>query len=393
MERPRKLSASFVRTVRRAGRYGDGRGGYGLSLLVKPTSTGRISRTWAQRLYINGRAVNMGLGAYPVVTLKEARAKALGNRQALARGMDPRSDGIPTFARAAEKVIAIHRANWKPGGDTEEQWRASLRDYAYPKIGHKPVNKITTTDVMAVLLPIWNEKRVTATRVRNRISAVMRWAVAKEYREGNPAGDTIAAALPKNGVPVVHHRALPHARGCAGAGQSACEHVTTRDETGLRVSRSDRVQIGRGSEREVGRHRRRGRHMDRARRPHEDGTRASGTVVFTCSRSARPGAPPGQRIGPGLPLPGRPRADRQHPLSALSTPWSRSRSARLPFLVPRLVRRARRTPRGRRIRARARGQGRRGRIPQVRPLRAAARGNGRNGRTTCGDLWERRSCT
>ena len=212
MERPRKLNAGFVKTVRQPGRYGDGRGGYGLSLLVKPTSTGRISRTWAQRLYINGRAVNMGLGAYPVVTLKEARAKALGNRQALARGMDPRSDGIPTFARAAEKVIAIHRANWKPGGDTEEQWRTSLRDYAYPKIGHKTVNKITTTDVMAVLLPIWNEKRVTATRVRNRISAVMRWAVAKEYREGNPAGDTIAAALPKNGVPVVHHRALPHAQ-------------------------------------------------------------------------------------------------------------------------------------------------------------------------------------
>ena len=212
MERPRKLSASFVRTVRRSGRYGDGRGGYGLSLLVKPTSTGRISRTWAQRLYINGRAVNLGLGAYPLVTLKEARAKALENRRTLARGMDPRSGGIPTFARAAEKVIAIHRANWKPGGDTEQQWKSSLRDYVYPKIGHKPVNEVTTTDVMAVLLPIWNEKRVTATRVRNRISAVMRWAVAKEYREGNPAGDTIAAALPKNGVRIVHHRALPHAQ-------------------------------------------------------------------------------------------------------------------------------------------------------------------------------------
>ena len=212
MERPRKLSASFVKTVRRPGRYGDGRGGFGLSLLVKPTSTGRISRTWAQRLYINGRAVNLGLGAYPLVTLKEARAKALENRRTLARGMDPRSDGIPTFARAAEKVIAIHRANWKPGGDTEQQWRHSLRDYVYPKIGDKTVNEITTTDVMAVLLPIWNEKRVTATRVRNRISAVMRWAVAKEYREGNPAGDTIAAALPRNGVRTVHHRALPHAQ-------------------------------------------------------------------------------------------------------------------------------------------------------------------------------------
>ena len=79
MERPRKLSASFVKTVRRPGRYGDGRGGYGLSLLVKPTSTGRISRTWAQRLYINGKAVNLALGAYPLVTLKEARANLHGD--------------------------------------------------------------------------------------------------------------------------------------------------------------------------------------------------------------------------------------------------------------------------------------------------------------------------
>ncbi|MYH50928.1 MAG: DUF4102 domain-containing protein, partial [Gammaproteobacteria bacterium] len=99
MERPKMLNASFVKTVRRPGRYGDGRGGYGLSLLVKPTSTGRTSKTWAQRLYINGRAVNLGLGAYPLVTLREARAKAFDNRRTLARGMDPRSDGIPTFAR------------------------------------------------------------------------------------------------------------------------------------------------------------------------------------------------------------------------------------------------------------------------------------------------------
>ena len=212
MERPSKLTAGFVKAVRRPGRYGDGRGGFGLSLLVKPTSTGRISKTWAQRLYINGRPVNLGLGAYPLVTLKEARVKALENRRTLERGMDPRSDGTPTFARAAEKVIAIHRANWKPGSDTEQQWRQSLREYVYPKIGDKTVDEITTTDVMAILLPIWNEKRVTATRVRNRISAVMRWAVAQEYREGNPAGDTIAAALPRNEVRTVHHRALPHAQ-------------------------------------------------------------------------------------------------------------------------------------------------------------------------------------
>ena len=53
-----------------------------------------MSKTWAQRLYINGRAVNLGLGAYPLVTLTEARAKAFDNRRTLARGMDPRNGGM-----------------------------------------------------------------------------------------------------------------------------------------------------------------------------------------------------------------------------------------------------------------------------------------------------------
>ena len=62
MKRPKKLSASFVKTVNRPGRYGDGRGGFGLSLLVKPTTTGRLSKTWSQRLRIHGSSVNVGLG-------------------------------------------------------------------------------------------------------------------------------------------------------------------------------------------------------------------------------------------------------------------------------------------------------------------------------------------
>ena len=55
------------------------------------------------------------------------------------------------------------------------------------------------------------EKRVTARRIRQRIRAVMRWAVAQGYREDNPAGDAMGAALPKNGVRPQHHRALPYA--------------------------------------------------------------------------------------------------------------------------------------------------------------------------------------
>ena len=218
MERPYRLSARFVATIDQPGRYGDGRGSGGLSLLVKHTSRGHLAKSWAQRLHVDGRQRNLGLGSWPHVSLAEAREKCALNLAARRRGelVTGRKRTVPTFEEALEKVIAVHRAGWKDGSRQEELWRASLRDYAMPKLGGRPVHRITTADVMAVLLPIWNEKRVTARRVRHRISAVMRWAVAQGYREDNPAGEAIGAALPKNGVQVRHLPALPYAE-VAGA--------------------------------------------------------------------------------------------------------------------------------------------------------------------------------
>ena len=69
---------------------------------------------------------------------------------------------------------------------------------------------MTTADVMAVLSPIWSTKRITAKRVRQRIGAVMKWAIAQGLRIDNPAGDAISAALPKHTAVQKHQRALPH---------------------------------------------------------------------------------------------------------------------------------------------------------------------------------------
>ena len=102
----KQLSATFVKTVTRPGRYGDGRGGHGLSLLVKPMKCGGQSRTWSQRLRINGKPVSIGLGSYPVVTLAEARRVALENRRALSMGNDPRRS-IPTLAQSSERVLEV----------------------------------------------------------------------------------------------------------------------------------------------------------------------------------------------------------------------------------------------------------------------------------------------
>lgn len=208
MKRPKTLSASFVRTVNRPGRYGDGRGGHGLSLLVKPMTNGRLSKTWSQRLLINGKPVNIGLGAYPLVLLADARRLALENRQALLKGRDPRGS-MPLFSQAAEEVIRIHALGWKDGGKSANQWRASLRDYALPKIGHKRINGITTSDLLALLLPHWHDRTETMRRVKQRIGAIMKWAIANGYREDDPTL-TLSAALPKNGIVRNHHKALPY---------------------------------------------------------------------------------------------------------------------------------------------------------------------------------------
>ena len=189
MKRPATLTARFVETVNKPGRYGDGRGGHGLSLLVKPmVSTNRISKSWSQRIRINGRETNIGIGSYPIVSLAEARAAALANRRNIAKGVDPRTSGIPTFAAAVDKVLDMHRETWRDSGKSEAQWRSSLTAYAFPTLGHKLVSEITTADVLAVVAPVWSTKRETARRVRQRVGAVMKWAIAEGHRSDNPAG-------------------------------------------------------------------------------------------------------------------------------------------------------------------------------------------------------------
>ena len=173
-------------------------------------------KQWIWRGTIRGKRVDLGFGGWPYVSLSSARQSAFENRKLAREGGDPRSlrsgQGAPTFAEAASTVIGIHESGWKDGGKSANQRRASLRDYAVPRLGKLRVGDISTADVMAVLLPIWNEKPETARRVRQRIGAIMRWAVAQGYRLDNPAGDALGAALPKTNVAKRHHRALPHAK-------------------------------------------------------------------------------------------------------------------------------------------------------------------------------------
>ncbi|MYI38483.1 MAG: DUF4102 domain-containing protein, partial [Acidobacteria bacterium] len=108
---------------------------------MKLTRRGDLAKSWGQRISIDGRPRNLGLGSWPHVSLAEARQKCALNLLARQRGelVTGKRRTVPTFAEAVEKVIAVHSAGWKDGGRSEQLWRSSLRDYAIPRLGRRPV--------------------------------------------------------------------------------------------------------------------------------------------------------------------------------------------------------------------------------------------------------------
>ena len=200
------LTARKVETAE-PGKHGDGRG---LFLLVKPTG----SRSWVLRYQLKGQRRDLGLGAYPDVTLARAREKALEARRLVADGIDPLAERKKTkflkFSDAASALIDSKRRGWK-NAKHAAQWSATLNTYAMPKLGDLDVKVIETVDVVAVLKVIWNEKPETASRVRQRIEAVLDYATAIGVRSGdNPARwrGHLDHLLPKpNKVRAVKHHA------------------------------------------------------------------------------------------------------------------------------------------------------------------------------------------
>ena len=201
-----QLSAQFVKNAP-PGFYCDGNG---LNLRVDPSG----ARRWIQRLVIQGKSRTLGLGGYPLVSLVEAREKAFANRKLARGGGDPLAEkrearDVPTFEEAAELVIEQKRAGWSNPKHAKD-WPTSLRTYAFPRIGARLVSQVTTADVLEVLTPIWHDKPTTARRVRQRIGAVMKWAVALGLRPDNPAGEALGQVLGRQRAVVQHMPALPY---------------------------------------------------------------------------------------------------------------------------------------------------------------------------------------
>ncbi len=184
-----RLTVRAAATITKAGFHADGGGLY---LQVAPAG----GRSWVYRFQRQGRARWMGLGSVDLVSLQDARQKALDARRLILEGKDPidarhsarqAEAGAVRFREAAERYIEAHRAGWRNQKHVA-QWSSTLETYAYPAFGDMPVGTVDTGFVLKALEPIWTMKPETASRVRGRIEAVLDWATARGYRQGeNPA--------------------------------------------------------------------------------------------------------------------------------------------------------------------------------------------------------------
>lgn len=192
-----ELKALQVKRLSKPGRHSVGGTPPGLSLSI----TDSEAKSWIFRVTVRGKRQHIGLGSYPEVSLADAREEALKMKRKISAGADPveeRKAERASHALEQKQLItfeeAFHRFyEEKLLGELKhekhiKQWRSTLTTYAFPLIGNKPVSSITVDDILATIRPIWMTKNETASRVRQRIEAVMNWSKVMGFRDGeNPA--------------------------------------------------------------------------------------------------------------------------------------------------------------------------------------------------------------
>ena len=209
-----KLTAIAVKAaLGNPGTYQDGDG-----LFLKVDKRGGAS--WLLRLQRDGKRQDIGLGSAKLLTLADARSKAIGLRKAvkldrrdvLAEKKDEAAAKV-TFRAAACQYHAENKAGWK-SSVYARQWLASLENYAFPKLGNLTTGSITAADIITVITPIWQEIPETARQVRNRICAVLDYAHAKGWRSREaPSGNGSLKAgrgLPRQVKARENRKAMPY---------------------------------------------------------------------------------------------------------------------------------------------------------------------------------------
>jgi integrase len=156
------------------------------------------------------------VGAYPAITLKEARNQARALRLKIQDGIDPalekkraksklalEKNNLVTVTDCADQFVKFKAPSWK-SRKTELLFRNKLKTYAFPHIGDAFVGDVETHHITSILEPLWQTMPDTAKKLRNHLSNVFNFAIAKGWRESyNPVGPQLTATLGKQ--PDGHH--------------------------------------------------------------------------------------------------------------------------------------------------------------------------------------------
>ena len=202
----KRLTVARIRALSEPGMY---RADPTLYLRVGPSG----AKSWIQRLTIDGRRRDVGLGGFPLVSLAEARETAFDNRRLARRGEDPLAARaratVPTFEEAALRTLDANKAKWR-NAKTASTWLSRLEMYVFPAVGTLRVDRLTTADVLRVLSPMWTAKPEVARKTRQYMRATFAWCQAHGYVDANPAGEAIDGALPRMPAVAKHFRAMPY---------------------------------------------------------------------------------------------------------------------------------------------------------------------------------------
>ncbi|WP_323635276.1 tyrosine-type recombinase/integrase [Pectobacterium polaris] len=187
---------------------------HGLYLLVNPGG----SRLWYLKYRINRKESRLGLGAYPDVSLADARQQRDGIRKLLAQNINPaqqrsaeRSTSSPeeTFKSVA---LSWHKINRAWSENHAARLLASMNNHIFPIIGHLPVTELKTRHFIDLLKGIEKKGLLeVAARTRQHMCNIMRHAVHQELIEHNPAAnlDGIIASPIKRHYPALPLEKLP----------------------------------------------------------------------------------------------------------------------------------------------------------------------------------------
>lgn len=210
----KRLNDKQVAAIKKPGHYpvgGDGAKGLAIKVIVSQSNPDEVVRSWVLRVTTGETRISstgkpfavrrdFGLGAYPAISLSEARQKAAELRAQLSLGIDPTEQKqaakaeaarqkalLRSFADVARDCYAVREKEFKSSKHAA-QWINTLETYAFPVVGSRPVADIGVAELVEILKPIWTEKHATADRLRQRIASVIDYATASGLRTGlNPA--------------------------------------------------------------------------------------------------------------------------------------------------------------------------------------------------------------